>query len=83
LSLRYSQYISPLKLAIHHVPLSAISHGTCPLATDRPFVVGGHGATKSTSARDVGTDIVVQNTVVEDFVVVLSEGQYNTIDEGV
>lgn len=65
-------------------PLSAISHGTCPLAADCPLVVGRHGAAETTSTRDVGTDIVVQNTVVEDLVVVLiGQRQYSAIDQGV
>lgn len=55
------------------LPLGAISHGTSPLAADGPLVVGRHGATETTSARDVGTDIVVQDSIVEDLVVVLFE----------
>ena len=72
-----------LRLAVHHIPLSAVSHGTSPLAADGPLVVGRHGATEATSARDMGADVVVQNSVVEDLVVVLFEGQYSTTFGGV
>jgi hypothetical protein len=59
------------RVAPNHVPLGAVSHGTGPLAADGPLVVGRHCAAEATSARDMGTDVVVQNSVVEDFVVVL------------
>jgi len=55
------------------LPLGTISHGTSPFAADGPLVVGRHGAAEATGARDMGTNVVVKDSVVEDLVVVLFE----------